>query len=98
MSKDKEQKIGKVRCSAAMPGYVDLSSIEREMVELVGAKFHQIDEINKGKWPDEYDITKWVDKYKGKTNLPPHVVELNNFRTEVNHFVAMIMFVIQRHT
>jgi hypothetical protein len=87
-----------VSCSGVAPGYVDLSSLEHDLIELVGCKFHQIDEIDSGKWPGQYDITKWIDKYQGKQNLPPHVVELNNFRNEVDQFVSLIMSVIQKHT
>jgi hypothetical protein len=87
---------GKTPCvQSELPCYVGL---HRELTELVGVKFHQIDELNKGKLPTEYDITKWVDKYQGRKDLPPHMVELNNFRYDVDHFVSMIMMIVQRNT
>jgi len=85
-------------CQRAAACYVDLLSIEHDLVELVGCKFHQIDEHNKGKLPAEYNLSEWINKYKGKQDLPPYTVELNSFRYEVNAFVAMILSVIKRHT
>ena len=78
-----------------MPGYEQL---HRDLVELVGAKFYQIDQLYSGKYPDGYDITKWVEKYRGRTDLPPNMVELNNFKNEVDSFVSMIMMIVQRNT
>ena len=75
-------------------GYADLN---QDLTELVGCEFHRIDELNKGKLETEYDVTKWIGKYRGTQNLPPYTVELNNFRLEVDQFVTLIMSVINRH-
>ena len=92
MSDDVEVHASKM--PTATDGYVDL---KQDLTELVGCKFHQLDELNKGKSPTEYDITKWIDKYRGTQNLPPYTVELNNFRIEVDQFVTLIMSAINRH-
>ena len=73
------------------------TTIEQELIELVGAKFYQLDQLYRGKHPTEYDITEWVKMYRGREDLQPPFIELNTFRNEVNNFVSLLMSVISRH-
>ena len=78
--------------SASVTGLgIDKLKLREKITEIVGVRVYSMREIMSGKYPGEYDITKWREEYIGKQNLPPYVIELNHFRTEVDEFTAMIM-------
>jgi hypothetical protein len=69
----------------------DKRELRDKITEIVGVRVYSMRERMSGKYPGEYDITKWKEEYMGKQDLPPYVIQLNNFRTEVDEFTAMIM-------
>lgn len=78
--------------SAAMPGLgIDKRKLREKIIEIVGVRVYSMREIMSGKYPGEYDISKWREEYRGLQNLPPYTVQLNHFKTEVDEFTAMIM-------
>jgi len=74
---------------------MDLARLKDTIREIVGARVYSMREIMSGKYPGEYDITRWREEYRGLQNLPPYTVQLNHFKTEVDEFTAMIMQAIE---
>ena len=70
---------------------IDKRKLREKITEIVGVRVYSMREIMSGKYPGEYDTSKWREEYRGKQNLPPYVIELNHFKTEVDEFTAMIM-------
>lgn len=70
---------------------MDLKKLKEDITEIVGARTYSMREILSGKYPGEYDISKWREEYIGNQNLPPYHIELNHFKTEVDQFTEMIM-------
>ena len=73
----------------------DLGKLKGNITEIVGSRVYSIREIMSGKYPGEYDISKWREEYIGHQNLPPNIIQFNHFRAEVDEFTAMIMKAIQ---
>ena len=73
--------------------------LQRQLTELVGKKFHYLDEyIYNNKLPHEIDMNRWKDKYIGRKPTHPSMLVINRFRPEVDQFVHLIMGVINEHT
>ena len=74
---------------------MDRRKLKSKITEIVGARVYSMREIMSGKYPGEYDISKWREEYRGAQNLPPYVIQLNHFKNEVDEFTVMIMNVIE---
>ena len=74
--------------------YIDKQKLSRDLTELMGCQLYSLIQQLEGKYPTEYDITKWKDKYQGRTNLPPNMVELNTFRHLTDQSVSNILWLV----
>jgi hypothetical protein len=66
------------------------------MTEIAGSYIYSIIERMSGKYPGEYDVSKWRDTYEGRKDLPPYCIEINNFRSEVDCLTDLIMLAVER--
>lgn len=64
-----------------------------KFTEIVAMRLHAIDQMNNGVMPPNSVTDGYMERYRGvpKEQLPPYTVVLNNFRIEVDRFVAMLM-------
>lgn len=73
---------------------MDKYGLRNKLTELVALKFDTNDQRNEGIWPPHTDLERWKKRYQGITDLPPHMVELNMFKNDVDGFVSMLLMVI----
>ena len=69
------------------------SKLADQFVEIVAMRLDVYDQQQDGVWPPNTDYTRYKRRYLGmpKDDLPPHTIVMNNFKTEVDQFVAMLI-------
>jgi hypothetical protein len=67
--------------------------LAEKFTRIVAMRLHTIDQMNKGITPPNSVTKGYIERYRGipQENLPPYVIEINNFKLEVDEFVAMLM-------
>ncbi len=67
--------------------------LSNKFTEIVAMRLHAFDQVNNGVLPPQSVTDGFWERYLGtpQEDLPPSTVELNNFKTEVDSFVVMLM-------
>lgn len=72
---------------------MDKTKLASKFTEIVAMRLHAIDQMNNGVIPPNSVTNGHMERYRGTPveKLPPYTVELNNFKIEVDQFVAMLI-------
>ena len=73
-----------------------MNKLARKLTEIVATRLDVFEQRKDGTWPPDTDIGRGIRRYIGTPIglLPPHMVEINHFKNEVDQFVSMLMMAI----